>query len=68
VLHWKGKLLALPALPSKIIKAHSFPDGAPVTFVQNNDGVVLTLPDADKNPDANKSEVDRVIVLTTGKS
>jgi alpha-L-fucosidase len=61
VLHWKGKLFALPSLPSKIVDAHSFPDGAPVSFTQKSDGVVLTLPDA-----ANGS-ADRVIVLTIGE-
>ena len=61
VLHWKGKLLALPALQSKIVKAHSLLDGADVVFHQSSDGVVLTLPESAKN------EVDRVIVLTMGK-
>jgi alpha-L-fucosidase len=61
VLHWKGKLLALPVLPSKIADAHSFPDGAAVQFTQNTEGVVLTLPDAHAN------EVDRVIMLSMAK-
>jgi alpha-L-fucosidase len=58
VLHWKGKLLALPALPSKIARSSSFPDGTVVEFKQSDDGVVLTLPEAPK------SEADRVIVLS----
>src|SRR5246500_58970 len=63
VMHWKGKLLALQPLPQTISAARLFPDGGTVTFSQNSDGVVLTL------PAANKDEVDRVIALsmTQGK-
>jgi alpha-L-fucosidase len=61
VLHWKGKLLALPALRRTVSGARSFPDGSSVAFSQNNDGVVLTL------PEAKKDEVDRVVVLSMAK-
>jgi alpha-L-fucosidase len=66
VLHWNGKLLALPALTPKIATANSFPDGAAIGFTQNKDGIVLTLPDLAEK-DALKKEVDRVIVLKTSK-
>jgi alpha-L-fucosidase len=62
VLKWNGKLLALPPLPRTISTARSFPDGPAVAFNQNGDGVVLTLPDPQKD------QVDRIVVLDTTKS
>ena len=61
VLHWNGKLLALPAMPTSVRSARTFPDGTPVAFTQNGDGVVLTI------PEEKKGEVDRVIVLTVAR-
>jgi alpha-L-fucosidase len=58
VLHWKGKLLALPAISSTIHSAHLLTDGSSVLFSQTKDGVVLTL------PEGKAGEVDRVVVLT----
>ena len=45
VLHWNGKLLALPAIRTSVRSAHVFPDGAPVAFSQGGDGIVLTIPE-----------------------
>lgn len=61
VLHWKGRLLALPAVQETISSAQSFPDGVPVDFHQSGDGVVLKL------PEPKTDEVDRVVVLSLGK-
>jgi alpha-L-fucosidase len=58
VLHWSGKLLALPPIKTAVRSAQLFPDNSPVAVTQNSDGVVLTL------PEEKKGEVDRVIVLT----
>ena len=61
VLHWNSKLLALPPIPEKISSARTFPDASNVSFNQTTDGVVLTL------PEANKDEVDRIILLSLGQ-
>jgi alpha-L-fucosidase len=60
VLHWNTPLLALAALPGKILSAHTL-DGAAVEFTESRDGVVLTI------PESKKDEVDRVVVLTLAK-
>jgi alpha-L-fucosidase len=62
VLNWGSPLLALGPIERKIGAARQLIDGAPITFTQNADGVVLKLPPAQKeNP-------DRVIILTVSKS
>jgi alpha-L-fucosidase len=61
VLHWNGKLLALPALPASVRSARLFPDGALVAFTQNGDGIVLTI------PENKERKVDEVIVLTVAR-
>jgi len=58
ILHWNGKLLALPTQQRVIRSAQVFLSGAPVEFTQSSNGVVLTV------PEAKKGEVDRVVVLT----
>ena len=57
VLNWGSPLLALPPIQGKIAAAYVLVDNQPITFTQNNDGVVLKLPPAAQN------EIDRVIVL-----
>jgi len=61
VLRWNSRLLALHAMTATIRSANSLADQSAVPFIQNSDGVVLTLPEQ-KN-----GEIDRVIVLTVGK-
>jgi alpha-L-fucosidase len=61
VLNWSAPLLALAPIPNPIIKANSIPDGSPVEFTQNADGVVLKL------PPAKSDEPDRVILLILRK-
>jgi alpha-L-fucosidase len=58
VLNWGSPLLALGPIQGKIATARQLVDGAPITFTQNADGVVLKLPPAQKD------DPDRVIVLT----
>ena len=58
VLHWKAKMLALPAISSTIQSARLLADGSNIGFTQTKDGVVLTL------PEATSGETDRVVVLT----
>jgi alpha-L-fucosidase len=61
VLHWDAPLLALSAVPGKIVSAQNLANGVAVEFKQSADGVVL------KVPSAAKGEVDRVIVLGVEK-
>jgi alpha-L-fucosidase len=58
ILSWRAPLLALPPIHGKIVAAHSMADASPVTFTQNEDGVIL------KVPPPQIDETDRVIVLT----
>ena len=58
ILQWNAPLLALPPIQKSIRGAHEFRSGAPVEFKQNDDGVVLKI------PNVNRGEVDRVIVLS----
>ncbi len=58
VLDWEQPLLALPALPKRVASAAMLDARTPVSFTQNAEGVVLTL------PPAREGEVDRVVVLT----
>jgi alpha-L-fucosidase len=61
VLHWQGKLLALPPMKAAVRSARRLADGTAVGFTQNADGVVLTL------PENKERKVDEVIVLTVAK-
>jgi len=61
VLHWSGKLLALPPIQGAVRSARMLGDDASVAFTQNRDGVVLTL------PEKKERKVDEVIVLTVAK-
>jgi alpha-L-fucosidase len=47
VLNWKDNVLAMPAFGKKIKSAKLFSDKSKVSFTQNADGIVLTLPKAD---------------------
>jgi alpha-L-fucosidase len=62
VLSWRAPLLALPPIPSKVVKANSLLDAAAVEFTQNADGIIV------KVPPSNSEETDRVIVLTLANS
>lgn len=57
ILHWESPLLAIGPLPNKIASAEQLTTGSRVEFTQNQKGVVLALPPADK-------QVDRVVILT----
>jgi alpha-L-fucosidase len=61
ILHWQGKLLALPPMQAAVRSARRLADGTAVGFTQNADGVVLTL------PENKERKVDEVIVLTVAK-
>lgn len=54
---WRAPLLALPPIQKAIKSAQEFGNQSPVEFRQNNDGVVLKI------PNAQKGEVDRLVVL-----
>lgn len=43
VLQWPGQTLTLPVLPAKVLAASRL-DGGPVSFVQNEQGLELTVP------------------------
>jgi len=58
VLHWNAKLLALSPVSDSIRAARLLTDNSSVPFTQNENGIVLTLPE----PSAH--ELDRVVVLT----
>lgn len=58
ILKWNGPLLALPPIQKGISGATELVSGAKVEVTQSANGVVLKLPEAEKN------QVDRVIVLT----
>lgn len=57
VLDWNGPLLGLPPMPREIRSAKLLRDGSPVEFSTVKGGLVL------KVPEAQLSEVDRVIIL-----
>jgi alpha-L-fucosidase len=57
ILHWESPLLAIGPLPNKIASAEQLTTGSRVEFTQNQKGLVLALPPADK-------QVDRVVILT----
>jgi alpha-L-fucosidase len=57
VLDWNGPLLGLPAMPSEVRSAKLLRDGRSVEFSTVKGGLIL------KSPEAQRDEVDRVIVL-----
>ncbi|HKS06382.1 MAG TPA: alpha-L-fucosidase [Gemmatimonadaceae bacterium] len=59
VLDWPDRVLSLPPIDDAIARATMFRDASSVAFTQTANGVSLTLPDAQRD------EVDRVIVLVT---
>ena len=58
VLHWNAKLLALSPISDSIRAARLLTDNSSVPFTQNENGIVLTLPEPSPH------ELDRVVVLT----
>ena len=61
VLDWPDRVLSLPPLDETITRAALFRDGSSVPFTQSATGVTLTI------PDAQREEVDRVIVLINSR-
>jgi alpha-L-fucosidase len=57
VLDWTDPSLLLPALPGKIASATLLKDGRAVPFVQQSEGVIVTVP-----PDR-RDEIDTVVAL-----
>jgi alpha-L-fucosidase len=62
ILNWNAPLLALPPISAKVSGAQVLLGGALVPFIQNEKGLVLTL------PAATKDEVDRVIILSVNRT
>ncbi len=60
VLDWPDRVLALPALDARIVRAHMLAGGEGVAVRQSPSGVALTLPASDAG------EPDRVVVLVLG--
>jgi alpha-L-fucosidase len=56
VLAWRDRMLAMPLVGMRVTRATLLENSAPVKFEQRPDGVILTLPAAEGDP-------DRVIVL-----
>jgi alpha-L-fucosidase len=61
VLDWPDRVLSLPPLDARVVRATMRAGGARVGVVQTAEGVTLTLPSATGN------EPDRVVVLETKK-
>ena len=59
VLDWADRVLSLPALDARVVRATMLAGGARVRVAQTAEGVTLTL------PPANVDEPDRVVVLET---
>jgi hypothetical protein len=57
VVSWADRQLAIPALGARVRRAYLLEGGQPVSFVESDAGVTLTLPARD--PEA----YDRVVVL-----
>jgi alpha-L-fucosidase len=57
VLDWPDRTLALPPLDARVRSAWMLPGAAAVPFVQDDEGMTLTLPPAEAG------EPDRVVVL-----
>jgi alpha-L-fucosidase len=62
VLQWKDRVLAIPDIGARVMRATMLGSGAVVGFEQTASGVTLTL------PAGGTDEPDRVIVLATVKS
>ena len=58
VLSWPDRLLALPPLGARVVRARMLRTGAPVGVATSGGGVTLTL------PEGGDEEADRVVVLT----
>jgi len=58
VLSWPDRLLALPPLGARVVRARMLRAGAPVGVATSGAGVTLTL------PEGGDEEADRVVVLT----
>jgi len=58
VLSWSDRLLALPPLGARVVRARMLRTGAPVGVAASGAGVTLTL------PEGGDEEADRVVVLT----
>jgi alpha-L-fucosidase len=61
VLDWADRTLALPAIGSRVQRAHMLDGGARVDVAQTETGITLTL------PDAGRDDPDRVIVLVLAR-
>jgi alpha-L-fucosidase len=57
VLDWADAALLLPALPAKVASATLLTDKKPVPFVQQSEGVVLTIPQDRRDP------IDTIVAL-----
>ncbi|MBX7119474.1 MAG: alpha-L-fucosidase [Gemmatimonadaceae bacterium] len=64
LLHGSDRVLALPALPRRVLRASLLADGAAVQVAQANDAVTLTLPHRDAEaPD----QVVRLVLAPPGR-
>jgi alpha-L-fucosidase len=61
VLDWPDRMLAIPGLGARILRASLLATGQPVAFVSSGDGLTLTL------PPGRADEPDQVVVLVTGR-
>jgi alpha-L-fucosidase len=61
VLNWKAPLLALPPIARKIASAQELIHGTKLQVTQSENGVIIPVPAPEK------SQTDRVIVLTLTK-
>jgi alpha-L-fucosidase len=57
VLDWPDRILAMPALEARVVRASMLRTRAPVHLTQSDSGLTLDLPQSDHE------EPDRVIVL-----
>jgi alpha-L-fucosidase len=57
LLDWPDRVLALPTLGARVVRARMFPSGEPVEATQSEAGVTLTL------PAGGADEPDRVVAL-----
>jgi alpha-L-fucosidase len=62
VLNWQDRVLALPDIGARVVRAGLLAGGTPVGFAQTATGITLTMPAAASD------EPDRVIVLLTASS
>jgi alpha-L-fucosidase len=61
VLDWQDRVLALPDLGARVVRAATLKDASPVPFAETAGGVMLTM------PPASGDDPDRVIVLVVSK-